>query len=87
LELIRKRKGQADLQKCLTFSLVDSFGLMGDRGYRGCEYVGVCESKEKKGIRQVIEGINSQIKLFNRVIGWRKWITLLTYLYGYAIGS
>jgi hypothetical protein len=31
--------------------LVDSFGLMGDRGYRGCEYVEVCESKEQKGIR------------------------------------
>jgi hypothetical protein len=27
--------------------LVDSFGLMGDRGYRGCEYVEVCESKEQ----------------------------------------
>jgi len=34
---------------------VDSFGLMGDRGYRGCEYVEVCESKEQKGIRQVEE--------------------------------
>jgi hypothetical protein len=31
--------------------LVDSFGLMGDRGYRSCEYVEVCESKEQKGIR------------------------------------
>ena len=28
---------------------------MGDRGYRGCEYVEVCESKEQKGIRQVEE--------------------------------
>jgi hypothetical protein len=44
--------------------LVDSFGLMGDRGYRGCEYVEVCESKEQKGTRQVVEGVNSQIKLF-----------------------
>jgi hypothetical protein len=66
--------------------LVDSFGLMGDRGYRGCEYVEVCESKEQKGIRQVVEGVNSQIKLFNRVSRWRKGITLLAYLYGYAIG-
>jgi hypothetical protein len=65
---------------------VDSFGLMGDRGYRGCEYVEVCESKEQKGIRQVVEGVNSQIKLFNRVSRWRKGITLLAYLYGYAIG-
>jgi len=37
---------------------------MGDRGYRGCEYV----------------------KVFNRVSRWRKGITLLAYLYGYAIG-
>jgi hypothetical protein len=53
--LIRKRKGQADLQKSLTSNLVDSFGLMGDRGYRGCEYVEVCESKEQKGIREMEE--------------------------------
>jgi hypothetical protein len=53
---------------------------------RGCEYVEVCESKEQKGIRQVVEGVNSQIKLFNRVSRWRKGITLLAYLYGYAIG-
>jgi len=66
--------------------LVDSFGLMGDRGYRGCEYVEVCESKEQKGIRQMVEGVNSQIKLFNQVSRWRKGITLLAYLYGYAIG-
>jgi hypothetical protein len=66
--------------------LVNSFGLMGDSGYRGCEYVEVCESKEQKSIRQVVEGVNSQIKLFNRVSRWRKGITLLDYLYGYAIG-
>jgi hypothetical protein len=77
---IRYRKS-----KWLRF-LVDSFGLMGDRGYRSCEYVEVCESKEQKGIRQVVEGVNSQIKLFNRVSRWRKGITLLAYLYGYAIG-
>jgi len=86
LELIRKRKGQADLEKSLNSSLVDSFGLMGDMGYRGCEYVEVCESKEQKGIRQVVEGVNSQIKLFNRVSGWRKGTTLLAHLYGSAIG-
>ena len=77
---IRYRKS-----KWLRF-LVDSFRLMGDRGYRGCEYVEVCESKEQKGIRQVVEGVNSQIKVFNRVSRWRKGITLLAYLYGYAIG-
>ena len=79
---MKKRKGQADLQKSLTYSLVDRFGLMGHRGYRGCEYVEVCKSEEQKGIRQVVEGVNSQIKLFNRVSRWRKRITLLTYLYG-----
>jgi hypothetical protein len=78
---IRYRKS-----KWLRF-LVDRFGLMGDRGYKGCEYVEVCESKEQKGIRQVVEGVNSQIKVFNRVSMWRSGITLLAYLYGYAIGS
>jgi uncharacterized protein YunC (DUF1805 family) len=43
---------------------VDSFGLMGDRGYRGCEYVEVCESKEQKGIRQVVEGVKFTDKAF-----------------------
>jgi len=66
---------------------VDRFGIMGDRRYRGCECVEVCESKEQKGIRQVVEAVNSQIKLFNRVSRWRKGINLLTYLYGYAVGS
>jgi hypothetical protein len=41
---IRYRKS-----KWLRF-LVDRFGLMGDRGYRVCEYVEVCESKEQKGM-------------------------------------
>jgi len=87
LELIRKRKRQADFQKPLTSSIVDSFGLMEDRGYRGCEYVEVCESKEQKGIRKMVEGVNSQIKLFNLASRWSKGITLLAYLYGNAIGS
>ncbi|MCI4453334.1 MAG: hypothetical protein JHC25_00110 [Thermodesulfobacterium sp.] len=65
---------------------MDSFELMGDKGYRDCAYVEVCESKEQKGIRQVVEGVNSQIKLFNQVSGWRRGITSLAYLYGYAIG-
>jgi hypothetical protein len=46
---IRYRKS-----KWLRF-LVDNFGLMGDRGYRGCEYVEVCESKARKGIKQMEE--------------------------------
>jgi len=52
----------------------------------GCEYVEVCESKEQKGIRQVVEDVNSQIKLFNGVSRWRNITILLTYLQGYTIG-
>jgi hypothetical protein len=55
LELIRKRKRQADLQKSMTSGLVDSFELMGDRGYMGCEYVEACESKEQKSIKKMEE--------------------------------
>jgi hypothetical protein len=83
---VRSLKIRYRKSKWLRF-LVESFGLMGDRGYRGCEYVEVCESKKQKGIRQMVEGVNSQIKLLNRVSRWRKGITLLAYLYGYAIGS
>ena len=53
MELIRKRKRQADLQKSLTSSLVDGFGLMGDREYRGCEYVEVYASRKQKSIREM----------------------------------
>jgi hypothetical protein len=74
-------------QKSLWFrALADSFCLMGDRGYRGLEYVHVCEDKPDKGVRQVIEAVNSQIKLFNGVSRWRNITTLLAYLQGYAIG-
>ena len=37
----------------------------GDRGYRGCEGVIVCGSREMRAKRQVVEGVISQIKLFN----------------------
>jgi len=46
---------QADLQKSMTSSLVDSFGLMGNMRCRGCEYVKICESEEQKAIRQVVK--------------------------------
>jgi hypothetical protein len=36
--------------------------------------------------RQVVEGVFSWLKRFNFVSGWRKGITLLTYLYAYAVG-
>jgi len=35
-------------------TLADSFCLMGDKGYRGLEYVHVCEDKPDKSVRQVI---------------------------------
>jgi hypothetical protein len=64
----------------------DSFCLMGDRGYRGLEYVHVCEDKPDKSVRQVIEAVNSQIKVFSGVSRWRNITTLLAYLQGYTIG-
>jgi len=74
-------------QKSLWFrALADSFCLMGDRGYRGLEYVHVCEDKPDKSVRQVIEAVNSQIKVFNGVSRWRNITTLLAYLQGYTIG-
>jgi hypothetical protein len=74
-------------QKSLWFrALADSFGFIGDKGYRGLEYVHVCEEKPDKSVRQVIETVNSQIKVFNGVSRWRNITTLLAYLQGYAIG-
>ena len=37
--------------------------VYGDRGYRGCEGVIVCDSREMRAKRQVVEGVISQIKL------------------------
>ena len=45
--------------------------VYGDRGYRGCEGVIVCDSRELRAKRQVVEGVISQIKLFNAGSGWR----------------
>jgi hypothetical protein len=55
-------------------------------GYRGLEYVHVCEDKPDKSVRQVVEAVNSQIKVFNGVSRWRNITTLLAYLQGYAVG-
>ncbi len=66
--------------------LLKRFELIGDKGYRHCEYVKVCESKEEKAQRQVVEGVFSWLKRFNYLSGWRKGITLLTYLLVYALG-
>ena len=58
----------------------------GDRGYRGCEGVIVCDSKDMRAKRQVVEGVISQIKLFNAGCGWRTLTRVLVYTYAYAIG-
>ena len=57
----------------------------GDRGYRGCDGVIVCGSREMRAKRQV-EGVISQIKLFNAGSGWRTLTCVLVYTYAYAIG-
>jgi len=44
------------------------------------------ETFEVIGDKGYREGVNSQIKVFNYISRWRKGITLLAYLYGYAIG-
>jgi len=46
----------------------------------------VCEDKPDKSVRQVVEAVNSQIKVFNGVSRWRNITTLLAYLQGYTIG-
>ena len=50
---------------------------MGDRGYKGLEYVHVCEDKPDKSVRQVVEAVNSQIKVFNGVSRWREDVNFL----------
>ncbi|MFN3978601.1 MAG: hypothetical protein ACK4J2_08125 [Sulfurihydrogenibium azorense] len=66
--------------------LISLFEVIGDKGYRGCENVIVCETKEDKAQRQIIESVFSRLKQFNALSRWRKGITLLSYLYAYAIG-
>ena len=66
--------------------LVENCVVYGDRGYRGCEGVIVCDSREMRAKRQVVEGVISQIKLFNAGSGWRTLTCVLVYVYAYAIG-
>ena len=65
--------------------LAEGIGFIGDKGYRGNYYVEVCESKELKSIKQMVETLISGTKGF-AYSRWRKGITLLTYLYGFALG-
>ena len=57
--------------------------VYGDRGYRGCEGVIVCDSKDMRAKRQVVEGVISQIKLFNAGSGWRTLTCVRVYLQTY----
>jgi hypothetical protein len=66
--------------------LAENFEFIGDKGYKGCKYIKVCEDKQKKSKRQIIEAVNSQIKNFNLINRWRKVKTFVAYLYTYAIG-
>ncbi|MGC8769600.1 MAG: hypothetical protein ACP5Q2_09900, partial [Calditerrivibrio sp.] len=66
--------------------LINLFEVIGDKGYKGCENVHVCKTKDERAQRQVIEGAFSRLKQFNTLSRWRKGIILLTYLYAYAIG-
>ena len=42
--------------------------------------------REMRAKRQVVEGVISQIKLFNAGSGWRTLTCVLVYTYAYAIG-
>ena len=68
------------------WGLEENCVVYGDRGYRGCEGVIVCDSREMRAKRQVVEGVLSQIKLFNAGSGWRTLTCVLVYVYAYAIG-
>ena len=47
--------------------LVESCVVYGDRGYRGCEGVIVCDSKDMRAKRQVVEGV---VKI-ERKLSWK----------------
>ena len=57
-------------------------------GIRSEDVVGlnVCDSKDMRAKRQVVEGGISQIKLFIAGSGWRSLTCVLVYVFAYAIG-
>jgi len=65
--------------------LLDSFEVLGDKGYRGMDEVKVTDRKELKRARQIVESLIGGTKGFG-YSRWRKGITLLAYLYGFALG-
>jgi len=46
----------------------------------------ICDAKEDKALRQVVDGVIGAVKGLNFVSRWRKGITLLSYLCAYALG-
>ena len=54
--------------------------------YKLGEGVIVCDSKDMRAKRQVVEGVISQIKLFIAGSGGRTLTCVLVYVYAYAIG-
>ena len=66
--------------------LVENCVVYGDRGFWGCEGVIVWGSREMRAIRQGVECVISQLKLFNAGSGWRTLTCVLVYTYAYAIG-
>lgn len=65
--------------------LVDNFEVIGDKAYRGVKSLVISESRKLKGIRQMIETSIGGTKGFY-YSRWKKGITLLVYLYGFALG-
>jgi hypothetical protein len=49
--------------------LAENFEFIGNKGYKGCKYIKVCEDKQEKSKRQ--------IKNFNLISRWRKVKTFI----------
>lgn len=81
VRILRERKEKSLWTKWL----LDTFEVLGDKGYRGMEEVKVAERKELKRARQIVESLIGGTKGFG-YSRWRKGITLLSYLYGFALG-
>jgi len=64
--------------------LVNNLSIIGDKGYRGIDRLVISDTKEIKGVRQMVETSIGGTKGFG-YSRWRKGITLLTYLYGFAL--
>lgn len=81
VKALRERKERSIWTKWL----LDAFEVLGDKGYRGMEKVKVAERKDLKRARQIVESLIGGTKGFG-YSRWRKGITLLSYLYGFALG-